>query len=137
MGSNVIAFQDFKINIKIKLSALWASIMFCYLYGDLFTFFLPGHIESLAKDTTPWNLFGYAISISIPALMVFLSIMLKPKIKRQANIIVGLLYTVFVIIVLAFATDFEKWMIFYFYLGIVEIALHLALVRLAWKWPKQ
>ena len=137
MDSNEIAFQDFKINIKIKLSSLWASILFFYLYGDLFTFFLPGQIESLEKDTTPWNLFIYAISITFPALMVFLSIVLKSKINRLVNIIVALVYTLFVIIVLAFATSFEKSMIFYFYLGIVEIALQLLIVRLAWKWPKQ
>lgn len=133
MASNLI---DFKINIKIKLSALWVSIMFCYVYGDLFTFFLPGQIEALEKDTTPWKLFGYAISITLPALMVFLSIILKPKANRIANIIMGLLYTLFVIIVLILATGFEKWMIFYFYLGIVEIALQLLVIKYAWKWPK-
>lgn len=130
-------FIDFKVNVKIKLSALWASIMFCYVYGDLFTFFLPGHIEELAKDTTPWNLFGYAISITLPALMVFLSLVLNPKINRVVNIAIGLLYTVFVIVVLIIATSFEKWMIFYFYLALVEIALQLLVVKQAWKWPKQ
>lgn len=111
--------------------------MFCYLYGDLFTFFLPGHIEALAKDTTPWKLFGFAFSITLPALMVFLSIILKPKINRLLNIVIAILYTLFVIIVLLLATGFEKWMVFYFYLGIVEIVLQLLVVKFAWNWPKE
>ena len=137
MKPKTIELKDFKVNVKIKLSALWASIMFCYVYGDLFTFFLPGQIEDLAKNTTPGKLFLYAISITLPALMVFLSITLKPKINRIANIVIGILYTLFVILVLTLATSFENWLIFYFYLGIVEILLQLLVVKYAWKWPKE
>lgn len=28
--------EDQKVNVKTKLSALWASVMFCYVYGDYF-----------------------------------------------------------------------------------------------------
>jgi len=34
-------FEDIKVNIKIKLSALWASVTLCYLYGDYFELYVP------------------------------------------------------------------------------------------------
>lgn len=69
--------------------------------------------------------------------MVFLSIILEPKVNRITNTVMGILYTLFVMIVLIFATGFEKWMIFYIYLGIVEIALQSLVIKFAWKWPKE
>jgi hypothetical protein len=26
--------EDFKVNVKIKIAALWTSLMFCYIYED-------------------------------------------------------------------------------------------------------
>lgn len=46
--------EDFKINVKIKLSALWVSVMLCYLYGDFFTLFLPHRIENMMNGQ--WGL---------------------------------------------------------------------------------
>jgi hypothetical protein len=34
-------FEDIKVNIKIKLSALWTSVTLCYLYGDYFELYVP------------------------------------------------------------------------------------------------
>lgn len=28
--------SDFKVPVKLKLSALWISVVFCYIYGDSF-----------------------------------------------------------------------------------------------------
>ena len=33
--------EDYKINIKIKLSILWASVTLFYLYGDYFELYIP------------------------------------------------------------------------------------------------
>ena len=38
---NATILEDVKVNIKIKLSALWVSIMFIYLYVDVFGFLSP------------------------------------------------------------------------------------------------
>ena len=29
-------FQDIQVNVKLKLSALWAALMFIYIYVDIF-----------------------------------------------------------------------------------------------------
>ena len=42
-------YQDFKVNIKLKLSLLWTSVMFCYVYGDYFQLYVPGKVEGLIK----------------------------------------------------------------------------------------
>ena len=139
--TNTNNFEDFKINVKFKLSALWVATMFCYIYGDFFTLFVPGRIERLntgnsgTGTTTPVTILMYAILLSLPALMTFLSLVLRPKINRIANIAMGIFFTA--IMVLVVSTSIGEWMLFYSYLGIVEIVLTSIIIWTAWSWPKQ
>ncbi|MBB6502425.1 DUF6326 family protein [Pedobacter cryoconitis] len=132
--------EDFKINVKIKLSALWATVMFCYVYGDIFSLFVPGRIKDLMHGqmgigpTTPSNLLVFSIVLAIPALMVFLSLTLKPKINRLLNIIMGLVYTI--IMILTVLASIAPWWIFYIFLGVLEIIITLTIIWHAWKWPR-
>lgn len=133
--------EDVKINVKMKLSSLWVSVMFCYIYGDFFTLFVPGRIESLMNGnsgvgtTTPLKLLMFAILMTIPAIMVFLSLILKPTINRWTNISFGIFFTV--VMMLVVATSIDKWMLFYSFLGVTEILITLLIVWQAWTWPKQ
>jgi len=132
--------QDFKINVKIKLSALWISLMFCYIYGDFFSLFVPGRIKGLMNGQsgtgpiTPWVLLAYAVLLSIPPLMILLSLILKPKVNRIVNIVAGIFFTIVMLLVVGASID--KWMIFYIYLGIIEIVITSLIVYYAWLWPK-
>ena len=132
--------EDVKVNVKIKLAGLWAAVMLLYLYGDVFAFFKPGVIEELIAGElaigiplTQVVLLGMAILMAIPGVMVFLSLILKAKANRWANIILGIVYTV-VMLVSMFMPG--TW-VYYIFLGIVEIVLTVLIVRYAWKWPKQ
>jgi hypothetical protein len=133
--------QDFKVNVKFKLSALWVSVMFCYIYGDFFSLFVPGRIKGLmngesgAGKITPWTLLAYAILLSLPPVMIFLSLLLRPKANRILNIFFGALFTLVMLMVVS--ASIEKWMIFYIYLGVVEIIITCLIISYAWKWPKQ
>ena len=133
--------EDFQVNIKIKLSALWVAVMFCYVYGDYFILFVPGHIKNLMDGnsgvgtTTPLSLLGFAVLMTLPIVMIFLSVMLKAKVSRWANISVGIFFTL--VMTLIVITSKGQWMLFYIYLGLVEIILTSTIVWLAWKWPKQ
>ena len=40
-------FEDVKINVKIKLAALWVALMFLYVYADILGFYAAGHIEEV------------------------------------------------------------------------------------------
>jgi hypothetical protein len=41
------ALEDVKVNVKLKLAALWASFMFLYIYVDYFHLYMPGSIEDI------------------------------------------------------------------------------------------
>ena len=130
--------EDVKINIKIKLSALWASVMFIYLYVDVFGFYKPGIIEDAIAGkvwefqvTQVW-LLGVIILMTIPSLMVFLSLTLPAKANRWTNIIVGIFEIAFVV----GSAIGESWA-YYVFASIVEVVLLSLIVWYAWKWPTQ
>jgi Family of unknown function (DUF6326) len=131
--------EDAKINTRIKLSALWVAVMFCYIEGDFTSFFPPGGYiqQSLAGKmgpfkTTQLTLLAGSVFISIPCVMVFLCLIWKPKICRRINIILALCYTV----VNAISSFTTTWAYFIFF-GIVESVLTLLIVWYAWKWPNE
>ena len=127
--------EDMKINVKMKLSALWMVLMLLYIYADIFSLFRPGTIEKMMKGlmgpfpVTQGSLLAASILMMIPAVMVFLSLTLKPKVNRWANISLGVLYTVVNINNLIG----EIWA-YYIFFGVVEIALTFLIVWFAWTW---
>jgi len=73
---------------------------------------------------------GTLILMTIPSLMVFLSLALPAKVNRWTNIIVATLY-----IVVAIGNPIgESWAFIYFG-SIVELVLLSLIVWHAWKWP--
>ena len=127
--------EDVKINVKLKLSALWAALMLLYIYADHFSLFRTGQIEEMISGrigpfpVTQGSLLAFSILMMIPAVMVFLSLALKPTVNRWANIILGVLYT-FVNISNLIG---ETW-VYYIVFGVVEIVLTFLIVWYAWKW---
>jgi hypothetical protein len=127
--------EDTKINVKIKLSALWASVMFCYIYADYFGLFVPGALQSMLNGqmrplgaTTQGVLLGTSLMMAIPILMICLSVALPPKLNRSLNIAVGAFYTGIILITM------WSWAFFIFY-GVIEISLTSLVVYFAWRWP--
>ena len=129
------ALEDVKINVKMKLSALWAALMLVYIYADIISLYKPGQIEEAISGrmgpfpATQGMLLTASILMIIPAVMVFLSLALRLKVNRWANIIVGVLYTFVNIGNLIGGT----W-IYSKTFGVLEIALTLLIVWYAWKW---
>ena len=39
--------EDGKIDVKLKLAALWTTVMFVYTYVDIIGFYEPGTIEDI------------------------------------------------------------------------------------------
>lgn len=126
-----------KINIKIKLSALWASLMSLYIYGDYFELYAPNKVQKLINGTaildTPTKLFLASLMLAIPSLMIAFSILLKPRINRILNIIFGVLFTLVVIMV--GSTSFYTWYSFYVFYAVLEAIITLLIVWYAWNWP--
>jgi len=137
--SNSNLLQDAKIDVKFKLSALWVSVMFCYIYGDYFNLYPPGQVDDFLKGKTmlddPMKLFGASVLMTVPSVMIFLSLFLKPSVSRWLNIIFGGVYTA--IMVLIAVTSRGLWATFYIYLAIVESIITAAIVWQALNWPRQ
>jgi hypothetical protein len=133
------SLEDFKINTKIKLSALWTSVMFCYIYGDYFSLYVPTKVEDFISGDTlldsPAKLFLATILMTIPSLMIFVSIVLKPKLNRLLNLVFGIIYTA-IMLLIAFTT-IAPWWSFYVFLALTESVLTATIFWTALKWPKQ
>ena len=135
MNSN---YQDFEVNIKIKLAALWASVTLCYLYGDYFELYVPRKTEGLVSGVnmldSPTKLFAAALLLAIPAVMVCLSVLLKPSLNRILNLGFGVFFTA-IMLLIAF-TSIEPWRAFYVLLALVESVFTSIIVWKAWHWTK-
>jgi hypothetical protein len=138
-SKKTIVLKDYEINVKIKLAALWISVMFCYIYGDYFELYTPDKVTGLLDGTnvlnSPLKLFLASLLMTIPALMTYLSLALKPKLSKWLNIIFGLFFTT--IMILIAVTSITIWYSFYVFLAIVEIILTSLIVWKSIKWPKQ
>lgn len=141
MGSNGDTgrkLTDTRLDVKIKLSALWVTLMLLYIYVDIFSFFKPGTIDEILEGrvwefdiTQTWAVAALAL-MTVPALMVFLSLVLPAPANRWTNIVVGAVY-----ILISIGNSIgETWV--YLWLGSgVEVVLLALLVWHAVKWPKQ
>ncbi|MGA9140179.1 MAG: DUF6326 family protein [Methanocella sp.] len=130
--------EDVKIDVKLKIAALWATVMLLFAYGDIFGYFRPGFIGEIMAGKVAGNqvdqifLMFTAAYVTIPSLMVFLSLVLKPGISRPANIVLSIAYAASILL---FCVG-ESYA-YYIFLSVLECVLLLAIAWYAWKWPKQ
>lgn len=129
--------EDLKVHTKIKLGALWASVMFCYIYADYFGLFSPGQLAAMNRGaipplghSTPGVMIFVSAMMAIPSLMIFLSVALPAWPNRALNIVCGLLYSGIISLTMWTGAHF----LFY---GVIEITLTLLVVFYAWTWPRQ
>ncbi len=126
------------VNIKIKLSTLWIATTFCYLYGDYFELYTPEKIDGMiAGDNvlgSPIALLIASLVMAIPPLMIVLSLTLKPIISKWLNIVVGLLFTLMMVVIASLS--FTPWYSFYVFLGVLEAILTAIIVWTAFNWKK-
>lgn len=131
--------QDFRINIKIKLAALWTSLTFLYIYGDYFELYVPSKLSGIINGNNmldnPVKLFLASLLLAVPSLMICLSILLKPAVNRWLNILFGLFFTA--IMLLIAVTSISEWRTFYVFYAIIESMLTSIIVWTAFNWVKQ
>jgi hypothetical protein len=132
------ALEDIKVNVKLKLAALWTAFMFLYIYVDYFHLYMPGSLEDMLAgkvftfEVTQAFLLIVLVLVAIPVLMIFLSVALPAKVNRWTNIIVAAVYIPYMLFNLAG----EAWTHMVFG-AVVEVVLLLLVIWYAWKWPKQ
>src|SRR4030067_477241 len=128
--------EPFPVNVRVKLPALWASMLFFFAYVDLFSFYR----FDVRADIEAGEIFGFTINQSfllattayvvIPALMVFGALILRPRISRIVNIALSVVYGLTII-----GGVIGEWS--YYLLGsAIEVVLLAAVAYYAWTWPK-
>ena len=136
-SSRSAALENCRVPTRLKLSALWTSLMFCYVYGDYFGLYVPGKLQGMLEGNGPigpvsqGTLVATSILLALPGLMVFLSLALPPRFNRWLNIILGAFYIAVMLITMPGAWDF------YILLGFIEVVLTALIVWYAWRWPKR
>tara|TARA_R110002167_G_scaffold5436_1_gene25468 strand:+ start:1161 stop:1613 length:453 start_codon:yes stop_codon:yes gene_type:complete len=135
INSTKTVFEDFQINVKLKISALWIAVMFCYVYGDYIQIYVPGILakamEVNATTETQIEFFAVALLMAMPSVMIFFTLVIKPKINRWLNIILSTLY-----IIILVATNLTETWVFYLFLTAIEVLISVAIVWYAWNWPR-
>jgi hypothetical protein len=130
--------EDVKINVKLKLATLWASFMFLYIYVDYFALYMPDKVKDIQQgivykfEITPVFILAALVSVSIPALMIFLSVALPAKINRWVNIMLAFVYIPYSL----FNLTGVAWAHMYV-AAAMEVVLLCLIVVYAWKWPKE
>lgn len=131
------ALKDFTVSLNLKLATLWTSFMFLYIYVDYFHLFMPGALEDMAAGKvfvfhiTQGFLLVALASVTIPTLMIFLSVALPANVNRCTNIIVAAVYIPYTL----FNLVGEAWIHMVFG-AVVEVVLLCLIIGYAWKWPR-
>ncbi len=131
-----IRYDEQKVNVRIKLATLWASFMLLYIYVDYFHLYMPDALQDMLSgrvfefDISKTFLIAALVSVSIPALMIFLSVSLPAKISRWTNVLLATLYIPYTL----FNLVGEAWP--HMMIGAaLEVMLLVFIIRNAWKWP--
>ena len=129
--------EELRIPTQVKLAGLWATVMFMYIYVDIIGFFNQGTIKDILVgkagvfDITQTWMLSALMLMTIPMLMVYLSLALPAKANRYTNIGLGVFH-----IFLAAGTAAGASGAYYIFGSIVEAVLLSLVVWIAWKWPR-
>jgi hypothetical protein len=123
-------------DVRIIISALWVSVMFLYVYGDIKTLYKTGFIEDLiagkagGMKVNQGFLLVSALLMMVPALMIFLSLTVSYPVIRWVNIVLGVFYSGVMVATMLMKGTWAYYIVF----GIVEVALTATIVWYAWNW---
>ena len=136
------SLTNYNINIKIKLAALWTSLMFLYIYADFFQLMTPEKLEKMINLQTPMGptspeiLIIFSVILIIPSLMIILSVFLKSQFNKWLNICIAVLYASISILIIV-STLGSEWHTFYILFNLIEVFVFAMMIYQAWNWPKE
>ena len=130
------------VDVRIILSALWAARMLSSLHGDVVRFLQPGMLEEMIAGTTAVQvtnelLLVMSILMAVPIFMSFLSLTLKYKANRRANISIGIFFVAFDLIFLGGTLFLRAFSAVETFWAIAYLVFTSLVVWYAWKWPKK
>ena len=121
------------VNVRTILSGLWVCTMLTYLFGDVMRIFagdfVAGEIDGAQVGQEMY--LGMAILFVIPILMVFLSLTLKHRVNRWANIIVAIVFFAVNLPGLPYPGAYDNFLI------VVSFLFNALTVWYAWRWAPE
>jgi hypothetical protein len=115
---------------RIQLAGLWIAVVLLYLYGDVLRIFsrdFPDLMDT-GNFTKPMWL-GISVLMSIPIIMIPITLMVPNPVNRIANIVVAVIFFVFNLVGLpTYPSAYDK------YLLIVSLVFNVITVIVAWNW---
>ncbi|MGB2955869.1 MAG: DUF6326 family protein [Anaerolineales bacterium] len=127
------------LDVKIILSALWGARVFSGLQGDSTRFHDPFALNELLTGTadiavTDVMLVVLSAILAIPIIMSVLSLTLKEKTNRRANLITGIFFVVWELVFMIFV--YSQAFLYEIFWGIAYLIFVSLVVWYAWKWPQ-
>ena len=127
---------DRPIDTRLKIAALWTATMLIFAYVDLFSFYRPDVRSDIdagkvfAFDIGQPFLFFATLYVIIPAVMIYLTLVMPRRINRIVNMVLAALYAVTIV-----GGAVGEWN--YYVLGsLIEAVLLVMVIRHAWSWSE-
>jgi hypothetical protein len=131
------ALVDPPVSPRLRLAAIWTSVLFLMIYADYFELYLPRKLPSMLEGrigplgpVTEGVMVGVTVLMSVPSVMIALSLLLPATVARWANITLGAVYIAITLMVIQGAWQF------YVVFGLLEITLLVCAIIIAWRWPR-
>lgn len=121
--------------VRIILSALWVALMFLYQQGDVQRLysgdFIPGGGDDITggfmSQEMVWMI--SAITMTIPVVMIILSLTLPHNANRWANIIAAIFFFLYTLNgVRLYPSAYDRFLL------IISLGVNALTVWYAWKW---
>ena len=121
------------VDVRIILSALWVAVEFLYQHGDTLRIysgdFKPEKLD-LGDMMSPGMMWMIAaITMTIPIVMIVLSLILPQNVNRWANIIVGIFFFGYTLLGIGkYSGAYDRFLL------AVSMVANVLTVWYAWKW---
>jgi hypothetical protein len=117
--------------VRIKLSALWISLMLTYLLGDVLRIFSGDFVagEMAGMQASQGLYLAASVILLIPIVMLLLSLTLSYRVNRWANIGAAIVLFLFNVVGLpTYPSLYDKFLI------VVGLIFNLLTIWYAWRW---
>jgi hypothetical protein len=132
------SFEDIKVDTKIVLAGLWIVLELLYLYCDVLTFFKTDTIKRILSGfmgpfvVNQTALLTASLLMIMPALMVFLCLIIKSAVNRWINIVAGIAYTL-----VGIGNMIGETWIYYIVFVTIELMVTASIIIISIKWPSR
>ena len=125
-----------RIDVRLRIAALWAATMLVFAYVDLFSLYRPDVRAGLEQgtiavfDVGQLFLLLVTVYVAVPAAMVYLSLVLPHRANRIVNIVLPAFYGVTII-----GAAIGEWG-YYVFGSVIEVVLLALVVVHAAQWRR-